>query len=78
MMAEPVYKTDNTALGIRCADHVTPLCPKKLSLTSPTSGVRSVGMVHSRTQATEFVRTLLCDRFLNLYNLYCYIKAHAQ
>jgi hypothetical protein len=30
------------------------LCPQKLALTSPTSGGRSVGIVHSRTQATEF------------------------
>jgi hypothetical protein len=27
---------------------------KKLALTSPTSGGRSVGIVRSRTQATEF------------------------
>jgi hypothetical protein len=25
-----------------------------VALTSPTSGFRSVGIVHSRTQATEF------------------------
>jgi hypothetical protein len=30
------------------------LYPQKLALTSPTSGCRSVGVVHSRTQATEF------------------------
>jgi hypothetical protein len=29
--------------------------PQKLALTSPTSGGRSVGMIRSRTQATEFV-----------------------
>jgi hypothetical protein len=28
--------------------------PQKLALTSPTSGGRSVGIVRSRTQATEF------------------------
>jgi hypothetical protein len=28
--------------------------PQKLELTSPTSGCRSVGIVRSRTQATEF------------------------
>jgi hypothetical protein len=33
---------------------VTPLYPQKLALTSPTSGGRSVGIVRSRTQATEF------------------------
>jgi hypothetical protein len=30
------------------------LCPQKLALTSPTSDGRSVGIVRSRTQATEF------------------------
>jgi hypothetical protein len=30
------------------------LYPQKLSLTSPTSGSRSVGIVRSRTKATEF------------------------
>jgi hypothetical protein len=37
---------ENTAIGIRCSDHA--------ALTSPTSGGRSVGIVRSRTQATEF------------------------
>ena len=41
-------------MGIRCADHVTPLYPQKLSLNSPTGGGRSVGIVRSRTKATEF------------------------
>jgi hypothetical protein len=36
------------------ADHVAPSNPQKLALTSPTSGGRSVGIVGSRTQATEF------------------------
>ena len=39
-------------MGIRCADHVTPLYPQKLALTSPTGGGRSVGIVRSRTKAT--------------------------
>ena len=43
-----------TAVGTRCADHVTPLYPQKLALTSPTSGGRSVGIVRVRTKATEF------------------------
>jgi hypothetical protein len=42
------------AVGIRCADHVTPLYPQKLALTSPTGGGRSVGIVRSRTKAKEF------------------------
>ena len=43
-----------TAVGTRCADHVTPLYPQKLALTSPTVGGRSVGIVRVRTKATEF------------------------
>ena len=42
------------AVGTRCADHVTPLYPQKLALTSPAGGGRSVGIVRSRTKATEF------------------------
>ena len=41
-------------MGTRCADHVTPLYPQKLALTSPTDGGRSVGIVRVRTKATEF------------------------
>ena len=41
-------------MGIRCADHVTPLYPKNLALTSPTGGGRSVGIVRLRTKATGF------------------------
>ena len=42
------------AVGTRCADNVTTLYPQKLALTSPTGGGRSVGIVRSRTKATEF------------------------
>jgi hypothetical protein len=42
------------AVGIRHADHLAPLYLQKLALTSPTSSGRSVGIVRSRTQATEF------------------------
>ena len=41
-------------MGTR-ADHVTPLYPQMLALSSPTGGGRSVGIVRSRTKATEFV-----------------------
>jgi hypothetical protein len=34
--------------------YATPLYPYKLVLTSPTSRGRSIGIVRSRTQATEF------------------------
>jgi hypothetical protein len=37
------------------------LYPQKLTLTSPTSGGRSVGIVRSRTQTTEFVLFCLFD-----------------
>jgi hypothetical protein len=37
----------------RYADHVEPSISKMLALISPTSGGRSVGIVRSRTQATE-------------------------
>jgi hypothetical protein len=43
-----------TVVGICCADHVTPLYPQKLALTSPIGGGRSFGIVRSRTKATEF------------------------
>ena len=43
-----------TAVGTRCVDHVTPLYPQKLALTSPTGGGHSVGIVRVRTKATEF------------------------
>jgi hypothetical protein len=54
-VAAPVYKTENTAVGIRHADHVAPLYPQKLAITSPTTGGRSVGIVRSRTQTVEFL-----------------------
>jgi hypothetical protein len=53
-VAAPVYKTENTAVGIRHANHVTPSIRKNLAISSPTSGGRSVRIVRSRTQATGF------------------------
>jgi hypothetical protein len=47
-------ETEITDVGIRHADHVT-LYPQKLALSSPASGGRSVGIICSRTQATEFL-----------------------
>jgi hypothetical protein len=55
LVAAPVQKTENTAVRISCADHATPSILSKLTLTSPTSGGRSVGIFRSRTKATEFV-----------------------
>jgi hypothetical protein len=40
------------------------LCPQKLALTSPTIGSNSVGIVYSRTQATESVCLLLENKML--------------
>jgi hypothetical protein len=48
-------KFDNMAAGIHSADHMT-LYLQKSALTSATSGGRSVGMVRSRTKATDLVR----------------------
>jgi hypothetical protein len=53
-VAALVYKTENTVVGIRHADHVAPLSAKKLAITSLTSSGRSVGIVRSQTQTMEF------------------------
>jgi hypothetical protein len=53
-----------TAVGTRCVDHVTPLYPQKLALTSPTGGGRSVGIVRSPTKATEFSLVLCSKSYL--------------
>jgi hypothetical protein len=57
-VAAPVYKTEIAAVGIRRADHAIPSNPKKLALTSPTSGGLSVGLVRSLTKATELLLLL--------------------
>jgi hypothetical protein len=67
-VAAPVYKTENTVAGIHHTDHVAPSFPKKLAITSPTSGGRSVGIIRSRTEATEF--SLVLERYeMNLHML---------
>jgi hypothetical protein len=53
-VSAPVNETDNTAVGIRHTEHVAPSIHKKLAITSPTSGGRSVSIVRSRTQTMEF------------------------
>ena len=59
-----------TAVGTRCADHVTPLHPQKLALTSPTGGGLSVGIVRVRTKATEFSLDYIdvLPKFVLVYN----------
>jgi hypothetical protein len=49
-----------TAVRIRRTDQATPLYPQRLSLTSPTSSGLSVGIVRSRTEATEFCLIIYC------------------
>jgi hypothetical protein len=46
---------DYGPVGINRADKTTPFYPQKLVLTSPTSGDRSVGIVLSRTKATDLL-----------------------
>jgi hypothetical protein len=63
-VAAPDYKIQTTVIGIRQAVHVVPLYPQKLALTSPISGGHSVGIVHSRTQAMEFLFSLSLALYL--------------
>jgi hypothetical protein len=49
-------KSSGSGLGSREYGRRDPLrIPQKLSLASPTNGGRSVGIVRSRTKATELV-----------------------
>jgi hypothetical protein len=48
------------------------LYPQKLALTSPTSGGHSVGIVRSRTKATEFVYLLLLLLLLVVVVVMCF------
>jgi hypothetical protein len=52
----------NTAVEIRCADN---FYPKRLTLTSSTSGGRLVGIVRLRTQATRPLSVR--DKYSKLY-----------
>jgi hypothetical protein len=58
-------------------DHATPLYPQKLAHTSPTSGGRSVGIIHSRTKATELFSLVVaetwCRNCVVAIDLYCEI-----
>jgi hypothetical protein len=50
-VAAPVQKTENTAVGIRHADHIAPSIRKSWQSLSR----QAVGIVRSRTQTMEFV-----------------------
>jgi len=56
-------------VGTRCSDHVTPLYPQKLALTSPTGGGRSVGIVRVRTKATELSFVLYYGDLYYIYGI---------
>jgi hypothetical protein len=53
---------------VRRTDHATPLYPQKMALTSQTSCGRSVGIVRSRTKATELVNISIFFR-INLFSV---------
>jgi hypothetical protein len=59
-VAAPVKKTELTTGGIRYADHATHSMRKKLALTSPTSGGRSVVIVRFRTKGHGVYITRRC------------------
>ena len=61
-------------MGTRCADHVTPLYTQKLALTSPTGGGRSVGIVRSRTKATEFSWSFMLFFYELMYAVYWLLR----
>jgi hypothetical protein len=60
-VAAPVYKTEINDRRNPLRWPRDTLYPQKLALTSPTSGGRSVGIVRSRTKATEFSFSLVLD-----------------
>jgi hypothetical protein len=66
----PIYKSENTAVEIRHAEHMAPLSAK-LALTSLTSVGRSVGIVLSQTQATEFKFNVECGTVVALTSVVC-------
>jgi hypothetical protein len=67
VVAPGLVNRDLMAMGIRCADHVTPLYLQKLALTSLTGGGRSVGIVCLRTEAMEESFTIKLNQRENLF-----------
>jgi hypothetical protein len=55
MEQKVVQKIEITAVGNRSEDYATPLYLQKLAVTSSTSSGLSVGIVRSRTKATELL-----------------------
>jgi hypothetical protein len=63
-VAAPVQKTEITAVGDSPRWPRNTPSPQNLSLTSTRSGSRSVSILCSRTQATEFVLFVCCSSML--------------
>jgi len=57
---------------------MTPLYPQKLALTSPTGGGRSVGIVRSRTKATEFCHAYYMKIVASIDLFCCLYFIHGQ
>jgi hypothetical protein len=57
--------------SIRHTDYATPHYEQKLALTSPTSGGPSVGIIRSRTEATELVNPLVQGILKNIFIKFC-------
>jgi hypothetical protein len=68
IVTAPIQETEITVVGINRADNFTLSIRIKLVLTSPTSGGRSVGIVRSRAQATEFLCLLKQGTILLCYS----------
>jgi hypothetical protein len=52
-------------VGIRCAEHATPLCPQKLALTLPNIVGSSVGIVRLPTN----INNVFYDVFIISYSI---------
>jgi hypothetical protein len=63
-VAAPVYITENTAVGIRHADHVAPSIRKSWQSLRRHAADGSVGIVRSRTQTMEFSLVFLARNFV--------------
>jgi hypothetical protein len=69
---------ENRITAVRDLPHyVTPLYPQKLALTLPTRGCHLVGILRSRTQATELLLLLYSYyRSVILFYFFCFRKAY--